>query len=116
MIGQLIKKSTGITGLKVQPQARQILSELYNQTLTKLQIIPTESAYRRDIESMTRFRLNVVQKETDIIKIENTIYGGQVEELIEQAKNELKVIDVVHKSRAWESDKNKPTVVLYSKF
>ncbi|KAM9985094.1 hypothetical protein ACTFIY_009519 [Dictyostelium cf. discoideum] len=111
----LIKKSTGITGLKVEPNARHILAGLYTQLLKKLEILPPTAGYRKSTELETKFRLGVIENETDIVKIENKIYAGQIEELIVQAKNDLKVVDLVNESRAWElPDKNKPPVVIYS--
>ncbi|KYQ89980.1 NADH dehydrogenase [Tieghemostelium lacteum] len=110
-----IKKSTGLSGVKVEPNARAILSDLYFQTLKKLELIPASSGYRKNVESMTRFRLDTVMNETDILKIEEKIYGGQVEELIQQAKDELLVIDVVKKEKLWElKDPNKPPRVFFS--
>ncbi|GAM23930.1 hypothetical protein SAMD00019534_071050 [Acytostelium subglobosum LB1] len=114
MASQFIKKSTGITGIAVQPHARRILSDLYQKTLRELRKIDQQSFYRTKTEEITQFRYDVVQRETDISKIEETIFAGQVEELIMQAENELKVIDMVAKDRLWElEDKNKPPMMMY---
>ncbi|EFA76373.1 NADH dehydrogenase [Heterostelium album PN500] len=111
-MSQFIKKSTGITGLAVQPHARRILADLYQKTLKELQRIPPTAFYRQKMEEITKFRYDVIQKETDILKIEQTIFAGQVEELITQAENELQVIDLVAKTKAYElSDKNKPPMM-----
>ncbi|EGG13989.1 NADH dehydrogenase [Cavenderia fasciculata] len=113
MASVFIKKSTGLTGLAVEPRARQILSDLYCKTLKELQKIPATAGYRQRMEELTKFRFNVVESETDILKIEHTIKGGQVEELIQQAKKELEVIDLVSKERVWElRDKNMPPMIL----
>ncbi|KAF2078564.1 hypothetical protein CYY_000187 [Polysphondylium violaceum] len=116
MASHLIKKSTGITGLKVQPNGRQILSDLLHKTLTKLQLIPKEAGFRDLMESQTQFRLDVLKRETDVVIIENTIGCGQLEELIEDTKLDFKVIDDVIKYKAWElKDKNQPPLIIFSK-
>eukprot|EP01133_Synstelium_polycarpum_P015079 gene15079-17852_t len=109
-----IKKSTGLTGLAVQPHARRMLSDLYQTTLKELKRIPPTAFYRQKMEEITKFRYEVVQNETDIRTIEKLIYAGQVEELIEQAKNELKVIDLVVADKTWElKDVNKPPLMMF---
>eukprot|EP01132_Coremiostelium_polycephalum_P004900 gene4900-6109_t len=115
MIGQLVKKSTGITGLRVEPNARSILSELYHKTLTKLGAIPAGTPYRTTIENLTKHRLQIVQSNSNIIDIEEKIYSGQVEELIVQAKDELSVIDLFVKDKLWINNRpERPTIPFIS--
>jgi NADH dehydrogenase (ubiquinone) 1 alpha subcomplex subunit 5 len=54
--------------------------------------LPEDAIYRKSVESTTRFRLSVAEKETSIPKLEESINGGQVEELIQQAKDELSLV------------------------
>ena len=44
------------------------------------------------MENLTKSRLQVVQQQEDIEKIEEMIDCGEIEELIEQAKDELRLL------------------------
>lgn len=87
-----VKESTGLVGLEVVPNAREVLIGLYKQTLEAVQVIPDTAMYRKSVEEFTNFRLKVCEEEEDWQKIEERIRDGQVEELIETAKNELELI------------------------
>ena len=64
----------------------QVLSKLYTQTLSALQRLPKDAAYRHHTEQVVQQRLQVVQAETSIPIIEEKIGCGQVEELIDQVR------------------------------
>ncbi|KAJ7564548.1 hypothetical protein O6H91_02G022000 [Diphasiastrum complanatum] len=101
-----VKESTGIVGLPVVPDARDKLIGLYVQTLTAVQAIPETAYYRKSVEKFTRFRLGVCQEEQDWEKIEERIGGGQVEQLIEQAQDELQLIPKMAEWKPWEVPEN----------
>ncbi|DAZ97193.1 TPA: hypothetical protein N0F65_003824 [Lagenidium giganteum] len=89
------KTSTGIVGLPVNPNARQDLVKIYQRTLQEIQTLPNEAAnYKQAVEQITKYRLKVVEENTDEAVIEREINCGQLEELIEQAEDELSVIPV----------------------
>lgn len=88
-----VKETTGIVGLEVVPNARDVLIGLYNKTLNEIQRVPEDEGYRKAVESFTRHRLKVCQEEEDWEVIEKRLGCGQVEELIEEAQDELKLID-----------------------
>ncbi|CAN1264403.1 Probable NADH dehydrogenase [ubiquinone] 1 alpha subcomplex subunit 5, mitochondrial [Linum perenne] len=88
-----IKQTTGIVGLDVVPNARQVLISLYNKTLNEIQAVPADEGYRKAVESFTKHRLKVCQEEEDWESIEKKLGCGQVEELIEEAQDELKLIE-----------------------
>eukprot|EP01113_Clastostelium_recurvatum_P008533 TRINITY_DN1403_c0_g1_i1.p1 TRINITY_DN1403_c0_g1~~TRINITY_DN1403_c0_g1_i1.p1 ORF type:complete len:128 (-),score=29.38 TRINITY_DN1403_c0_g1_i1:47-397(-) len=115
MASNLIKRSTGLVGLAVVPNAREVLSKLYQQTLKEIRIIPQGAYYRQHVEDFTKFRLGVVEKETDIRTIEGTIKAGQVEELIVMAKNELFLIPKMAEWKPWEIDSLNPPKLLWTK-
>lgn len=87
-----VKQTTGIVGLDVVPNAREVLIELYTKTLKEVQAIPEDEGYRKAVEHFTRFRLKVCQELDDWEAIEKRIASGQVEELIEEARDELTLI------------------------
>ena len=90
-----IKTSTGIVGLEVQPDARAILTDLYAKTLSALETVPSNSAYRLSVTEMTNKRLAAVKATEDLEAIEAAIGAGQVEEVIKQAEDELALIPVL---------------------
>ena len=87
-----IKSSTGVVGLEVEPNAKPILVGLYTETLAAIQPIPVASEYRKYVEGLTKERLAVVESTDDLDEIEATVGCGQVEQLIQQAKDELNLI------------------------
>lgn len=87
-----VKETTGIVGLDVVPNAREVLINLYRKTLEEIKAVPEDEGYRKAVESFTRHRLSVCQEEADSEMIEKRLGCGQVEELIEEAQDELKLI------------------------
>ncbi|KAK8714759.1 hypothetical protein V6N13_042108 [Hibiscus sabdariffa] len=87
-----VKETTGIVGLDVVPNAREVLIGLYSKTLKEIQAVPEDEGYRKAVESFTRHRLKVCQEEEDWEVIEKRLGCGQVEELIEEARDELTLI------------------------
>lgn len=87
-----VKQTTGIVGLDVVPNARAVLIDLYSKTLKEIQVVPEDEGYRKAVESFTRHRLEVCQEEEDWEAIEKKLGCGQVEELIEEAQDELTLI------------------------
>ncbi|CAH2070198.1 unnamed protein product [Thlaspi arvense] len=87
-----VKQTTGIVGLDVVPNARAVLIDLYTKTLKEIQAVPEDEGYRKAVESFTRHRLNVCKEEEDWEVIEKRLGCGQVEELIEEAQDELTLI------------------------
>jgi NADH dehydrogenase (ubiquinone) 1 alpha subcomplex subunit 5 len=87
-----VKETTGIVGLDVVPNAREVLIGLYTKTLKEIQAVPEDEGYRKAVESFTTQRLKVCHEEQDWEDIEKRLGCGQVEELIEEARDELTLI------------------------
>mmetsp|Transcript_21637 Transcript_21637/g.42496 ORF Transcript_21637/g.42496 Transcript_21637/m.42496 type:complete len:112 (+) Transcript_21637:133-468(+) len=87
------KRSTGIVGVPVVENARQVLIETYKETLDKLKTIPSGVPYRESMEQITNYRLSVVEKYEDEEQIEKEIDCGQIEELLLQAKDEIELME-----------------------
>lgn len=97
------KTTTGLVGLEINSKARMDLIQLYNQTLKEIQVIPKDAHYRLSVEQITNYRLKVVESTEDEAVIEKDIGGGQLEELIEQAKDELHLIPIYFEDKLWEA-------------
>eukprot|EP00966_Prymnesium_polylepis_P028700 665154-Prymnesium_polylepis.1 len=103
-----IKVNTGIVGLAVEPEAKTILTSLYTTTLTELEKIPETSEYRKSVAKLTSGRLAVVEATDDLDAIEAAIGGGMVEQLIQQAKDELGLIPDLIAARAFDPYEGSP--------
>lgn len=91
-----VKETTGIVGLDVVPNAREVLISLYTKTLKEIKRVPEDEGYRKAVESFTSHRLKVCQEEEDWEQIEKRLGCGQVEELIEEAQDELKLMGLLN--------------------
>ena len=96
------KSSTGIVGMEVRPDAPEILLSLYSKTLAELESLPAEAGYRSAVEALTKGRMAAVEGAKSIEEIETAIGGGQVEQLIKQAEEELSLIPTLLAARAFD--------------
>jgi NADH dehydrogenase (ubiquinone) 1 alpha subcomplex subunit 5 len=89
------KKSTGIVGLPVDPNAREKLKVLYKETLDEAnKLKPT--GLRDLVVKTATFRLTVVNDSSlDVEGIERVINCGQIEEILEQAQDELEMVKAI---------------------
>ncbi|KAJ3328108.1 hypothetical protein HDU93_001670, partial [Gonapodya sp. JEL0774] len=94
--------TTGLTGLAVHPNPRPALISLYQKTLAELSSIPPTALYRQSVTALTSHRLRIVESTEDLTKIEHEIAAGQVEELIQQAQDELGLVGKVKEWKVWE--------------
>ncbi|KAJ1666958.1 hypothetical protein EV178_001872 [Coemansia sp. RSA 1646] len=95
--------TTGIVGYPVNASARPELIQLYKKTLDELKTkIPEKAAYRQSVEAFTTHRLKIAEENEDVAEIEKLADAGQIEELISQAQDEIKLISKMAEWRAWE--------------
>lgn len=64
--------------------------------------LPASAVYRQATESMTQHRLSIVEGNEDVSEIEKAIDNGQIEELIIQAEEELKLVGKMEEWKPWE--------------
>ncbi|RZC59830.1 hypothetical protein C5167_007131, partial [Papaver somniferum] len=96
-----VKQTTGIVGLEsldVVPNARE---SLYKKTLNEIKAVTEDKGYRKAVESFTTNRLRVCEEEEDWEQIEKKLACGQVEELIEEAQDELALISKMIEWDPW---------------
>lgn len=111
------KATTELTGLAVHPSPFSALDETYKKTLNFLDTLPSESVYRQATHALTSSRMDALTKaqqqhqdalhsgdaekvEAAIKDLETTIDAGQIEEVIIQAQDELKL---AAKMMEWKS-------------
>ena len=98
----LLKKTTGLVGLAVCETPHERLKILYTKILDVLGHIPKNAAYRKYTEQITNEKLSMVKAEPDIKKLEERLQGGQIEEVILQAENELSLARKMIQWKPWE--------------
>ena len=98
------KFSTGLTGLKVDPLARKNLLKQYTNLETKLKQLPADYGYRIEMLNLLEERNNLIKNESlSDFDLEMKIGEGQLEELIEQAEEEHKLIEKLSNEwKPWE--------------
>ncbi|KAG8773601.1 hypothetical protein FRB91_010419 [Serendipita sp. 411] len=114
---QVAKQTTGIAGLAVHPDPLPALKQTFNATLVELQTLPAASSYRQATEAITRSRLKIVEgAQGDIQKVEQAIGGGQIEEILDAAGDELKLVSTMSKMAPWEPLEEKPAPAQWKYF
>ncbi|KAF9229325.1 NADH2 dehydrogenase [Gyrodon lividus] len=109
LLQQVVKKTTGITGLAVHPNPLPQLTQIYQSTLLVLSSIPSTSVYRHGVEALTKHKLNIVQSaDGDITTVEKQLDEGQIEQSLDIAEDELKLAQNMLEWKAWESLEEKP--------
>jgi len=100
---QALKKTTGIAGLAVHPNPLPELHKIYESTLSLLASIPPTSVYRQGVEGLTLQRLQVLKSANgDVAAVEKGLDEGQIEESLDVAADELKLVSNMIKWKAWE--------------
>ncbi|XP_062061606.1 NADH dehydrogenase [ubiquinone] 1 alpha subcomplex subunit 5 [Lepus europaeus] len=98
----LLKKTTGLVGLAVCESPHERLRILYTKILDVVQQMPKSAAYRKYTEQITNEKLSMVKVESDVKKLEDQLQGGQIEEVILQAENELSLARKMMQWKPWE--------------
>lgn len=98
----MLKKTTGLVGLAVCETPHERLKILYTKILDVLGHIPKNAAYRKYTEQITNEKLSMVKAEPDVKKLEERLQGGQIEEVILQAENELSLARKMIQWKPWE--------------
>lgn len=97
--------STDICGVDVHPTPLTALQGTYASTLSVLESLPAESVYKQAATAITTQRLNIVKRiaakeaeqgrspdnEEAVVKLEEELDAGLVEEVLGQAEHELKL-------------------------
>jgi ETC complex I subunit conserved region len=99
--GLSTKASTGIVGLPVEPRGREVLMQLSASILKAVAAFPETAHYRRVLEQVYSARLEACKAHTEVADIELAVGQGQIEELIEMARDEQKLIPKM--AGAWPS-------------
>ena len=71
--------------------------------MTACSAVPHQASYRINTEKIVKHRLALIEKHAnDYEAAEEAIGCGQVEELIEQARDELDLIPVLLETKCWK--------------
>jgi NADH dehydrogenase (ubiquinone) 1 alpha subcomplex subunit 5 len=80
------------------------LSHLYSRILLACKTnLPPTSVYRQSLTALVEHRLKIVEANQESpSEIEAQLEAGQMEELIVQAEQELKLVEQMAKCKPWE--------------
>eukprot|EP00548_Thalassiothrix_antarctica_P007296 CAMPEP_0194135504 /NCGR_PEP_ID=MMETSP0152-20130528/5606_1 /TAXON_ID=1049557 /ORGANISM="Thalassiothrix antarctica, Strain L6-D1" /LENGTH=192 /DNA_ID=CAMNT_0038831783 /DNA_START=53 /DNA_END=631 /DNA_ORIENTATION=- len=105
-LGQgLAKTDTGLTGLLVDHESIPKMIIKYQLLLDTManSDMPEWYEYRKVIEKMARYRIQAcMDHPEDPDMVEELCNCGQVEELVEQADDEMEVMQMILKEKWWE--------------
>merc|ERR1712244_98808 len=96
------KIRTNLTRLAVSKNAHTKLALIYSKNLRVLAKMPSDYAYRKHTESLVMERAAFVKNEPIVADLEAKINGGQIEEVIIQAENELNLSRKILEWKSWE--------------
>ena len=86
------QQTTGIVGLEVVPNGREVLMQLSQKLLEDVKAVPESAYYRQAVEALYKQRLEVCKSHAEVEAIEATLGQGQIEELIAMARDEERLI------------------------
>ena len=66
LLSAYVKNSTGITGLEVVPEYKEVLTGLYNEILDVATGIPDHAFYRQHLEQDVKAHLELLETATDV--------------------------------------------------
>ena len=92
-------------GLPVDPNACENIVVHYQALLDRMAAsdMPETAQYRVVVEKIANYRIKIAKENPDDPDlVEELCRCGQVEELVEQAKDEMQVLEMYLKERVWE--------------
>lgn len=108
-LANVLKRTTGLTGLAVHPNPLPQLTKTYEETLSVLASIPSTSVYRQGAEALTLRKLNIVKTANgDVAAVEKQLDEGQIEEALDIASDELSLAAKMVEWKAWVSSLYSP--------
>ena len=93
----------------MDPDAVEKIIVKYQALLDKMAAsdMPETAQYRMDVEKIARYRIDIaMEHRDDPDMVEDLCRGGQVEELVKQADDEMQVLDMYLSTRMWELVEN----------
>lgn len=108
MAANVGKVSTCLTRMAVATNPHHTLGVLYSKSLRALAKMPADYAYRKHAEQLINERAEMVKLTPDVAELEQKVGCGQIEEVIVQAENELRLCRRVLEWRSWEPLASEP--------
>lgn len=108
MASKVPRMYTGLAGLHINPNPHKDLLQNFGRLIRMLEKLPGESKYKSDTIKVFKERKSIVESNPDRDEIEKKIGQGLCEELIEQARLEIKLVETMQKYKPWEPLEEKP--------
>lgn len=104
-------------GLPADPKACSNIVTKYQALLDRMagSDLPATAQYRVDVEKIAQYRIEMATKYADDPDmVEELCQCGQVEELVQQADEEMQVLDMYLKERLWEAIEDSDVEIEYN--
>jgi NADH dehydrogenase (ubiquinone) 1 alpha subcomplex subunit 5 len=88
--------------MAVSKNAHTKLALIYSKNLRVLAKMPSDYAYRKHTEQIVTARAALVKSVANVSELETKINGGQIEEVVIQAENELNLSRKILEWKSWE--------------
>mmetsp|Transcript_13062 Transcript_13062/g.35150 ORF Transcript_13062/g.35150 Transcript_13062/m.35150 type:complete len:96 (+) Transcript_13062:361-648(+) len=75
---------------------------LYRAIFVALEEVPAEAKYRVNVEKTISHRMRLVEATEDLLELEEKLGLGKLEEVIEQAKDELQLVPFMTEHQPWK--------------
>uniref|UniRef100_H2Y9N3 NADH dehydrogenase [ubiquinone] 1 alpha subcomplex subunit 5 n=1 Tax=Ciona savignyi TaxID=51511 RepID=H2Y9N3_CIOSA len=102
------KISTGLVGIAVEANARHKLKLLYENLVTVVSRMPSNTSYRTYTEEFANQQLHKLDTIKDDAELESAFGTGQLEEVLLQAKSELRLARKLETWKPWEGSATQP--------
>lgn len=109
MAQQSTRIYTGLAGLPALKEPHKELLKQYKKLLRHLTALPKESNYRMATEKIINERKDIIESSNSLEDIEKKINDGLCEEMIQKAKYEMHLVEVMKEYKPWEALKEKPS-------
>ena len=108
MSSKVTRVFTGLAGLPVCTEPHRELAKWYGRILRLTAKLPKDSGYRIATERIINERKHIVETTPNYEDVERKIGEGLCEELIEQAKMEVELVNTMLEHKPWEPLVEKP--------
>ncbi|CAG9464342.1 unnamed protein product [Pedinophyceae sp. YPF-701] len=108
------KVTTGLVGLKVDPLAREKIVQRASLVLRSVGHLPEGAGFRTDTEeTFSRIRDVCQNKKLNDRQVEQTLGRGNLEQVLAQCEDHLKLIPTMREEKPWEVPKDHLLEVRY---
>jgi len=109
-----VKRTTGLTGLAVVPNAREVLTGLYCKFLVELNKLPPHLNTVRTNKAEALRQLKILEENEEVGVIEELIGNGrQLEEIIVEVQRKIEFVPALLEEKPWDVSPHKRVPIFH---